>query len=617
MKYGPILTLNVSRVICFLLEFIKRRNTIMLNRRSSELLLLILIISIIVSFLSCVQKKEPADLVLRNGKIVTVDEAKPEAQAIAVRGDIIVAVGNNRQIKPYIDQATKVIDLEGKLAIPGFIDAHGHFTSLGESKLKLDLMKVKNWDEIVVMVEEAVKKANPGEWILGRGWHQEKWDKTPVPNVDGLPFHDSLSKVSPDNPVLLTHASGHASFANDKAMELAGITKMTPDPPGGEIVKDSASNPIGVFRETAQRLLSRPISTFRETAGGLLHRPMTPYLEERTAEAMEAEKRKVIELAVQECLAKGVTSFHDAGSSFETIDLFKELAEEGKLGIRLYVMVRDSNERTKEFLPEYKIIGLGENHLTVRAIKRTLDGALGSHGAWLLEPYTDLETSVGLNTTPLEEIKEAAQIAIENNFQVCVHAIGDRANRETLDIFEEAFNAHPDKLDLRWRIEHSQHLHPADIPRFGQLGVIASMQGIHCTSDGPWVIKRLGVKRAEEGAYVWQKLMKSGAIICNGTDAPVEDVDPIACFYAMVSRKLKDGTVFYPEQKMSREEALRSYTLDCAYAAFEEDIKGSITPGKLADIIILSQDIMTIPDDEILNAEVLYTIVGGKILYQK
>lgn len=589
----------------------------MLNRRSSELLLLILIISIIVSFLSCVQKKEPADLVLRNGKIVTVDEAKPEAQAIAVRGDIIVAVGNNRQIKPYIDQATKVIDLEGKLAIPGFIDAHGHFTSLGESKLKLDLMKVKNWDEIVVMVEEAVKKANPGEWILGRGWHQEKWDKTPVPNVDGLPFHDSLSKVSPDNPVLLTHASGHASFANDKAMELAGITKMTPDPPGGEIVKDSASNPIGVFRETAQRLLSRPISTFRETAGGLLHRPMTPYLEERTAEAMEAEKRKVIELAVQECLAKGVTSFHDAGSSFETIDLFKELAEEGKLGIRLYVMVRDSNERTKEFLPEYKIIGLGENHLTVRAIKRTLDGALGSHGAWLLEPYTDLETSVGLNTTPLEEIKEAAQIAIENNFQVCVHAIGDRANRETLDIFEEAFNAHPDKLDLRWRIEHSQHLHPADIPRFGQLGVIASMQGIHCTSDGPWVIKRLGVKRAEEGAYVWQKLMKSGAIICNGTDAPVEDVDPIACFYAMVSRKLKDGTVFYPEQKMSREEALRSYTLDCAYAAFEEDIKGSITPGKLADIIILSQDIMTIPDDEILNAEVLYTIVGGKILYQK
>ncbi|NIM90775.1 MAG: amidohydrolase family protein [Candidatus Aminicenantes bacterium] len=589
----------------------------MFNSQSSKLLFRVLIVSVIISFSGCVQKKEPADLVLKNGKIVTVDEAKPEAQSLAVRGDKIVAVGSNRQIKPYIDQATKVIDLEGKLAIPGFIDAHGHFTSLGESKLRLDLMKVKNWDEIVAMVEGAVKKAKPGEWILGRGWHQEKWDKKPVPNVDGLPSHDSLSKVSPDNPVLLSHASGHASFANAKAMELAGITRRTQNPPGGEIVRDSKGNPIGAFRETAQRLLSIPISTFRETAGGLLHKPMTPYLEEQIAEAMEAEKRKVIELAVQECLSKGVTSFHDAGSSLETIDLFKELAQEGELRVRLYVMVRDSNENLRERLAEYKIIGLGENHLTVRAIKRTLDGALGSHGAWLLEPYEDLPSSVGLNTSPIEEITEAAQIAIENGFQICIHAIGDRANRETLDIFEEAFKAHPDKLDLRWRIEHSQHLHPVDIPRFGQLGVIASMQGIHCTSDGPWVIKRLGEKRAEEGAYVWQKLMKSGAIICNGTDVPVENIDPIACFYATVTRKLKDGTVFYSDQRMSREEALRSYTLDCAYAAFEEDIKGSLTPGKLADITILSQDIMTIPDDEILKTEVLYTIVGGKVMYQK
>jgi len=589
----------------------------MFMRFSSKLFLLIFIFSIICLFLSCAQQKEPADLVLMNGKVVTVDEAKPEAQALAVQGDIIVAVGSNRHLKPYINQATKVIDLEGKLAIPGFIDAHGHFASLGESKLKLDLMKVQNWDKIVALVEEAVKKAEPGEWILGRGWHQEKWDKSPDPNVDGLPFHHSLSKISPDNPVLLTHASGHASFANAIAMELAGITKKTPNPPGGEVVKDSTGNPIGIFRETAQRLLRRPIYTFRETAQGLLRRPMSHYVEERTDEERRAEQRKVIELAVQECLSKGVTSFHDAGASFDTIDLFKELAEEGALGIRLYVMVRDSNKRTKELLPEYKIIGLGENHLTVRAIKRSLDGALGPHGAWLLEPYTDLPSSVGLNTTPIEEIKEAAQIAIENSFQVCVHAIGDRANRETLDIFEEAFKSHPDKKDLRWRIEHSQHLHPDDILRFGQLSVIASMQGVHCTSDGPWVIKRLGEKRAEEGAYVWQKLMKSGAIICNGTDVPVEDVDPIACFYATASRKLKDGTVFYPDQRMSREEALRSYTLNSAYAAFEEDIKGSLTPGKLADIIVLSRDIMTIPEDEILTAEVLYTIVGGKIMYQK
>jgi len=568
----------------------------------SKLLFLILTILIIGLFSSCGQKKEPADLVLMNGKIVTVDDKRPEAQALAVRGDIIVAVGSNEDIKPYLNQATKVIELDGKLAIPGFIDAHGHFTSLGQAKMRLNLMHVKNWDEIVAMVKDAAQKAQPGEWILGRGWHQEKWDKIPEPNVDGLPFHHDLSKASPQNPVLLSHASGHSSFANAKAMELAGITKKTPNPRGGEIVKDAAGNPIGVFRETAQ---------------GLLRRASSRYLEKRTPEQIKSEQLRIIELAEQECLSKGVTSFHDAGSSFETIDLFKELAEEGKLGIRLWVMIRDSNERLKQRLSEYKIIGMGENHLSVLAIKRGIDGALGAHGAWLLEPYADLPSSIGLNTGSVESIQETARLAIENGFQLCTHAIGDRANRETLNIYEEAFKAHPDKKDLRWRIEHSQHLHPDDIPRFGQLGVIASMQAIHCTSDGPWVFKRLGEKRAEEGAYVWQKLMKSGAIICNGTDVPVEDVDPIACFFATVTRKMKDGTVFYPDQRMSREEALRSYTLNCAYAGFEEEIKGSLAPGKLADIVVLSQDILTVPDDEILDTEVLFTIVGGKVLYQK
>lgn len=574
----------------------------MFNNLSFKFFLLTLSLSIIGLFFSCGQKKEPADLVLTNGKIVTVDDTKPEAEALAVRGDVIIAVGSNKEIQPYIAEATKVLDLEGKLATPGFIDAHGHFTSIGQAKMRLDLMHVKNWDEIVAMVKEAVQKAQPGEWILGRGWHQEKWDKTPEPNVDGLPFHHSLSKVSPDNPVMLSHASGHASFANAKAMELAKISKETPNPKGGEIVKDSDGNPIGAFRETAQ---------------GLLRKAMSDFLEKRTPEQIEAQRRQVIELAAQECLSKGITSFHDAGSSFETIDLFKEFVEEGKLGIRLWVMIRVSNEHLKERLSEYKIIGMGNNHLTVRAIKRSLDGALGPHGAWLLEPYADLPTSTGLNTTPIEVLKETARLAIENDFQLCVHAIGDRANQETLNTFEEAYKVHPDKKGLRWRIEHSQHLHPDDIPRFGQLGVTASMQGIHCTSDGPWVFKRLGEKRAEEGAYVWQKLMKSGAIICNGTDAPVEDVDPIACFYATVTRKMKDGTIFYPDQRMTREEALHSYTLNCAYAAFQEDILGSIAPGKLADITVLSKDIMTVPDDEILSTEVLYTIVGGKVLYQK
>ncbi|MFB0564291.1 MAG: amidohydrolase [Candidatus Aminicenantaceae bacterium] len=574
----------------------------MFKNQSSRFLIFILCISIVGLFFSCAQKQEPGDLVLMNGKILTVDETIPEAEALAVKGDVILAVGSNKEIKRYIADTTEVIDLEGATAIPGFIDAHGHFTGLGRSKLILNCRDVKNWDEIVDMVKEAVQKAQPGEWIRGRGWHQEKWDKIPVPNVDGLPYHHSLSEVSPDNPVLLSHASGHSSYANAKTMELAGITKDTQNPPGGEIVKDSEGNPIGVFRETAQ---------------GLLREALREYAEERTPEQTEAEQRKIIKLAAQECLSNGVTSFHDAGSSFSTIDLFKKMAEEGELGIRLWVMVRVDNDRLKEQIGEYKIIGAGNNHLTVRAIKNSIDGALGAHGAWLLEPYTDLPTSAGLNTSPIEDVKEAARIAIENGFQFCIHAIGDRGNQETLNIFEEAFKAYPEKTGLRWRIEHSQHLHPDDIPRFGQLGVIASMQGIHCTSDGPWVIKRLGEKRAEEGAYVWQKLMSTGALICNGTDAPVEDIDPIACFHATVTRKLKDGTVFYPDQRMSREEALRSYTLNCAYAGFQEEILGSLTPGKLADITVLSKDITTIPEDEILNTEVLYTIVGGKVLYKK
>ncbi len=564
--------------------------------------LLFSLCALVIGFTVGCTQKGPADLALINGKIVTVDKNIPEAQALAVKDGVIIDVGSNAKIERCIDDATRVIDLEGKLAIPGFIDAHGHFTGLGRSLMRLNLMNVKNWDEVVSLVTAAAQKAQPGEWILGRGWHQEKWDKTPQPNVDGLPFHHAMSKVSPDNPVLLSHASGHASFANAKAMELSGITKETPDPPGGEIVRDSEGNPIGVFRERAQRLI--------DSAAG-------DYLEKRTPEEIEAEQVHIVELAVKECLENGVTSFHDAGSSFETIDLFKKMAEEGKLGMRLWVMIRDSNELLEEKLPEYKIIGMAGNHLTVRAIKRSLDGALGPHGAWLLEPYEDLPGSVGLNTNPIDVMKETARLAVENDFQFCVHAIGDRANRESLDIFEEAFKAHPDKKGLRWRIEHSQHLHPDDIPRFGQLEVIASMQGIHCTSDGPYVIKRLGEKRAKEGAYMWQELMKTGAVICNGTDVPVEDIDPIACFYATVTRKTKDGIAFYPEQRMTREEALRSYTLNCAYAAFQEDILGSLTRGKLADITVLSKDIMTVPDDEMLSAEVVYTIVGGKLMYKK
>jgi len=322
---------------------------------------------------------------------------------------------------------------------------------------------------------------------------------------------------------------------------------------------------------------------------------------------------------VRECLSKGVTTFQDAGSSLATVDLLKALANENKLGLRLWVMLREPNARLASNLSKYYMVGAGDQHLTVRAIKRQIDGALGSRGAWLLAPYSDLPAGTanisGMNTEDLGDIRKTAELAITNGFQLCVHAIGDRANREVLNIYEAAFKEHPDKKNLRWRIEHAQHIDPADIPRFELLGVIASMQGIHCTSDAPYVIARLGRKRAEEGAYVWQKLMKSGAVVSNGTDTPVEDVDPLASFYASVSRKLKDGSVFFPDQRMSRMEALLSYTVNNAYSAFEEDSKGSLKVGKLADITVLSKDILTIPEDEIPTAKVDYTIVGGKVMY--
>jgi len=562
----------------------------------------ILFVTFSLFFLGCQKAKEGADLVFINGQIITVDETSPQAEALAVKRGKIVAAGSNQEIEDYIKEQTEVIDLAGKTLIPGFIDSHAHFMSVGRSKMTIDLRNCRSWDDIVAKVKEAVKRFQPGEWIIGRGWHQEKWDKTPDPNVDGLPFHHQLSAVSPDNPVLLTHASGHSSLVNAKAMELAGISRETADPAGGEIVRDKDGQPIGVFRETAQSLISRAYAQDQA---------------EKTPEEKEQELRKIVKLAEQECLAKGITYVHDPGVSFEIIDLYKRMIDENQLDIRLYPMINESNDRLAQKIAKYRFEGYGDYHLTVRSIKRFIDGALGAHGAWLLEPYLDLPSSTGLNTTPVDVIRQTALLAIENDFQLCTHAIGDRANREILNIYEEAFRMHPEKKDLRWRIEHAQHLHPQDIPRFGQLGVIASMQGIHCTSDGPWVLKRLGPQRAQEGAYVWRKLIDSGAIICNGTDAPVEDVDPIPCFYASVTRKLADGSLFYPEQKMTREEALRSYTINGAYASFQESILGSISPGKLADLVVLSQNILTCPEDEIQKTEVLMTFVGGKLVFKK
>jgi predicted amidohydrolase YtcJ len=546
------------------------------------------------------QAVQPADLVITNGKVVTVADGAPEAQAVASAGGRIVAVGTTAEIQKYVGSKTEVIDVKGQLVIPGFIEGHGHFSGVGTARLNLNLMDAKTWDEIVAMVAERVKTAKPGEWIYGRGWHQEKWDVKPSPEVEGFPVHHSLSKVSPNNPVLLTHASGHASFANAKAMELSGVSGKTPNPSGGDFLKDAQGNPTGLFRETASRLI--------RTGTG----------ENPTAEERAARARRILELASEEVISKGVTSFQDAGSSFGDVDLMKEMVDAGKIHNRLWIMLRVNNKSLAANMAKYKMVDYGDGFLTVRGIKHSIDGALGPRGAWLLEPYSDQPDTTGHNTTPVPTIEETAKLALQHGYQLCVHAIGDRANKETLDIFERAFKATPGGgKALRWRVEHAQHLHPSDIPRFGQLGVIASMQGIHCTSDAPYVPARLGDKRAEEGAYVWQKLMRSGALVTNGTDAPVEDVDPIASYYATVSRKLKDGSVFYPDQKMNRMEALRSYTINTAHAAFEEKTKGTLEVGKYADMVVLTKDILTVPEDEIPSARVAYTIVGGKVRYKQ
>ena len=544
------------------------------------------------------QAVAPADLVLYNGSIATL-ETPATVQALAASGGRIVALGSDADVKRYVGQGTEAIDLAGMFATAGFIEGHGHFTGVGQAQLQLNLMKATSWDEIVAMVAAAAKQAKPGQWIYGRGWHQEKWKAVPSPNVEGFPTHDSLTAVSPNNPVFLTHASGHASFANARAMQLSDVDGATSNPAGGDFLKDSSGKPTGMFRETASRLIRT----------GTGEPPPTP------AEAA-ARARRVYELASAEVLSKGVTSFQDAGSSFGDVDLMKQMIDEGKIGNRLWVMLRVGNEVLAGRLAKYKTIDYGNGFLTVRAIKTSIDGALGPRGAWLLEPYADKPGDTGRNTTTVADIRETARLALAHGFQLCVHAIGDRANRETLDIFEEAFKGRDGKA-LRWRVEHAQHLSASDIPRFGKLGVIASMQGVHCTSDAPYVLARLGQQRAEEGAYVWQKLLKSGAVVSTGTDAPVEDVSPIASYYATVSRKLADGSVFYPDQRMSRLEALKSYTINAAYAAFEEESKGTLKVGKYADVVVLSKDILNVPEAEIPATQVKYTLVAGKVKFKQ
>lgn len=549
-------------------------------------------------------KPEKADLIIQNGKIYTVDATNSIVESVAVKDDKILAVGSTDAIQKYKGEQTQVIDLLEKVMTPGFIEGHGHIMGVGYNELNLDLLNVKSYDEMVERVREAVAKAQPGQWIVGRGWHQDKWNVKPDKMVKGFQTHDLLSKASPENPVFLRHASGHAAIANAKAMEIAGLNQLSKEAlqqtsqDGGEIIRDELGNPTGIFNERAMTLISSKIpESTRET------------------------DKQALELAIKACWRNGITSFHDAGAGRENLEMFKQFLREGKLGVRLYPMITGWDlPLVYEYFKKGPFID-STHFLSIRSVKLNCDGALGSRGAWLLEPYTDRPDFYGMATYSMDTVLKISQEALKAGFQVCAHAIGDRANQEILNRYEIAFKENPARSsDHRFRIEHAQHLHLNDIPRFAELGVIPAMQAIHMSSDRPWAIDRLGKKRIKEGAYMWQSLLKSGAKIVNGTDAPVEPLTPIPSFYASVSRMTLKGEPtggYEPEEKMTREQALRSYTLDAAYGEFEEKYKGSIEVGKLADFTIFSKDIMTIPEADILTTEVAMTVLGGKIVYKR
>ena len=548
-------------------------------------------------FVSCESQK--ADMIIHNGMIYTMNDLNPTAEAVAVSSGKIIALGKYTDLDPLITPRTKIINLRGATMTPGIIEGHGHFYGLGLAKMQLDLSKTESYQDLVDMVSDAVENSKPGEWILGRGWHQSKWSDDKSDFVKGFQTHERLSEISPNNPVWLKHASGHAGFANQKAMDIAGVNKETEFGFGGEIIKDLSRKPTGVFNERAQGLISEKVEN----------------------NLGEESDLRAIELAVKASLENGVTSFHDAGIGRRTIEVLREAIDRDILKVRIYAMLTSRDTTLlNEWYKKGPEIGTGGDLLTIRSIKINADGALGSRGAWLIDEYSDRPGHYGMPTQSMDYVYSVAKQGIKTGFQVNSHAIGDKANREILNEYEKVFNEHPElAIDHRWRIEHAQHIAPDDIPRFGRLNVIPSIQGIHMSSDRPWAINRLGQKRIEESAYVWRDLINHGAVLINGSDVPVEPIDPIASFYASTTRKTLKGLPdfgYEPKQKMTRIEALKSYTINAAYGAFEDQIKGSIEIGKYADFTVFSQNLITIPEEKILDTKVLYTIVNGVVEYQ-
>jgi predicted amidohydrolase YtcJ len=535
-----------------------------------------------------------ADIVFINGNLYTVNERQPRAEAVAVKGSKIVFVGSNKDAKAYEGKSTRVIDLKGRTVVPGLTDAHYHLSGVGAREMTLNLEGTASLEEFLAKVKSRVEGAKAGEWVTGRGWIETFW-KPPA-----FPTRWDLDKISPNNPLFLTRADGHAAVVNSAALKVAGVTKETADPSGGEIMKDKGTGePSGMLVDRAQNLVAR-------------HVP----------EPTEADMQEALVVGVRRSIELGWTEIQNAGSPFTEVERLKKLYAEGKIKLRIYQAVRGPSPDTARLLREGSTIGLFDNRYTVRTITVSLDGALGSKGAALLEPYADHDTR-GLLMYKEEELMPMFVEALRRGIQVETHAIGDRANRVILDLYEKAFKAVPPDerkvRDPRWRVEHAQIMNPSDIPRFKQLGVIPSMQPSHAIGDLHFAPSRIGIKRLE-GAYAWQSFLKQGSIIAGGSDAPVERGEPMIEFYAAVARKDQKGFTgegWHPEQKVTREQALKMFTIWAAYAAFEEGEKGSIEPGKLADLTVLSADIMKIAEPDILKTQCVMTIINGEVVFEK
>jgi predicted amidohydrolase YtcJ len=538
-------------------------------------------------------RPEQADVVFINGNIYTVNERQPRAEAIAVKGGRIIFVGSNARVKGFQGTATRVIDLHGNTVVPGLTDSHYHLSGVGAREINLNLEGITSLDQFLAKVKERVDRAKPGEWVTGRGWIETFW-KPPV-----FPTRWDLDKISPNNPVILTRADGHGVVVNSAALKLAGVTKDTASPFGGEVMKDkSTGEPNGMLLDNAQ---------------GLVRRRIPP--------ALEDEGEQAILLGVKRSVELGWCEIQNAGSNFGEVALLRKLYGDGKIKLRIYEAIRGPSADTQRLLRDGASIGEFDNRFTYRHIKVTFDGALGSKGAALLEPYSDYDTA-GFLTYKEEDLMPMFIEALRKGIQVETHAIGDRANRVILDLYEKALKAVPPAerkiREPRWRVEHAQIVSPVDIPRFAKLGIIPSMQPSHAIGDLHFAPSRLGMKRLE-GAYAWQSFIKSGCKIAGGSDAPVERGEPMIEFYAAVARKDQrgfSGEGWHPEQAVTREQALKMFTIWAAYAAFEEKLKGSIEVGKLADLTVLSADIMKIAAPEILKTRCAMTVIGGEVVYE-